>query len=54
MSKEIDALREIREIRERHYEETKDLEPCEVIKRINEEGKEMQRLIKEFRKNRAS
>lgn len=54
MNKEPEALREIHEIRERHYEETKELEPCEIIERINEEGKEMQKVIEELRENRAS
>ena len=50
MNKEPEALKEIHEIRERHYEEIKDLEPTEVIKKINEEGKEMQKIIEELRK----
>lgn len=51
MNKEPEALREIHEIREKHFEETKELEPSELIKKINEEGKEMQKLIDELRKN---
>jgi hypothetical protein len=54
MIQEPKALKEIHEIREKHYEETKNLEPSEMIRKVNEEGKEMLRIIEEKRKNRAS
>ena len=54
MYKEPSAVREIHEIREKHYEETKDLSSEERIKRRNESGKEAMKIIEELRKNRAS
>lgn len=54
MYKEPSAVREIHEIREKHYEETKDLSSEERIRRINESGKEAMKLIEELRKDRAS
>ena len=54
MYKEPTAVREIHEIREKHYEETNDLSSEERIKRINESGKEAMKIIEELRKNRAS
>lgn len=40
------SVKEIHEIREKHYEEVKDLTAEERIKKINESGKEALRLIK--------
>jgi len=54
MYKEPSAVREIHEIREKHYEETKDLSSEERITKINESGKEAMKIIEELRKNRAS
>lgn len=54
MYKEPSAVREIHEIRAKHYEETKGLTSEEKIRMINESGKEAMKLIKELRENRAS
>jgi len=54
MYKEPSAVREIHEIREKHYEETKNLGSEERIRRINESGKEAMKIIEELRKIRAS
>ena len=54
MYKEPSAVREIHEIRENHYEETKNLSSEERIKRINESGREAMKLIEELRKSKLS
>jgi len=54
MYKEPSAVREIHEIRVKHYEETKDLSMEERIAKINESAKEAMKVIEELRKNRAS
>ena len=54
MKNESKALREIHAIRETHYENTKDMKPSALINQINEEGKEMQRLIEKAKKECAS
>lgn len=54
MYKEPSAVREIHEIREKHYKETKDLSSEERIEKINSSGREAMKLIEELRKNKAS
>lgn len=54
MYKEPSAVREIHEMREKHYEETKYLSAEERITRINESGKEAMKIIEELKKTRAS
>jgi len=54
MYKEPSAIKEIHEIREKHYEETKNSSSDERIKKINESGREAMRIIEELRKGKIS
>ncbi len=54
MYKESSAVKEIHAIREKHYEETKNLSSEERIKRINENGKKAMKLIKARKKSKVS
>jgi len=54
MYKEPSVIRELHEIREKHYEETKNLSSEERIRKINESGKEAMKLIQELRNNKTT
>jgi len=49
MYKESMAMKEIHEIRVKHYEETRDLSSEERIKKINEGGRAALKIIQELK-----
>jgi len=48
--RESKFIEELHRIREKHYEETKDLPLEERLKRINQGGAEFQKLVEQTRK----